>query len=394
MLIAFFLWASWGYGVLVGAEELDAGGVAEASTKKIPAESPLENLDQEDKFQAWDYSWRGRMFALGVSDTTEESRVSGLQLSGGLKKKFSEYFDFATSLQARFETGTTHSLYEVNRVANGIWLDEAQANVHLVPHFVTLSAGAINQRYLQNPLLLTELSFPAVQEKFQWEGAGLSLGLVIQQAVPTSMSLSTRSVAKEKLPSFFTETFFANYNPQQSLWSINGRVGAFAFYDLPSSVAYDSRTQGNFAEGEFPENSSFRYGFRGLTYGGDLGLKLKNVQLKAGADALINQEAPQKYGRGLLTYVQAGVKGFGQWTLIPRAEYFRNERQSSPAFYNSADYGHNNRHGFAYELKAENLKLGVAFKAKYSDAQLIEEFPSQANTKIIMIYMDIFNGVN
>jgi hypothetical protein len=167
------------------------------------------------------------------------------------------------------------------------------------------------------------------------------------------------------------------------------RAGLFDFQDLPSQVAFDSFTQGNLVDPSIPESSYFLTSFRGYNAGADIEAHVAGpLAIRLGADYLHNTEAPSKYADGLLVFSEGKWSG-AKWVFVPRFEYFRNERQSSPAFYNSADYGHNNRHGFSYEFKMARADQGFAVKGRYTDAALIETDASQANSKIFMVYLEI-----
>ncbi len=382
ILLAFLPAVAWSKQTTLN--EISGKGATSQESLKAPT-APVD--------KSWVYNWNARIFGLGVNDDTEDARVSGAQIYGDVAKKFNPYLDTAMGLRARFSTGSTHSLYALNRVENGIQLDQAFLNLNPIPRYATVTLGAINQRFLQNPLLVDELSFPAVRERLSFESKSFYVGVMAQQAIPASSSLSTRTVEKEPMPSFFTETAMFAYSPVKAV-IVKGRGGRFTFNDLPSQVAFESYAQGNLVDADVPQSARFEHEFSGWTYGGEISAKLTSkLSVAVGADALTNEKAPSEYADGLLSFGEAKFQVTKSWSAIPRFEYFRNERHSSPAFYNSADYGHNNRHGYSYEVRVQSPSEGMAFKAKYTDSRLIEEDPLQANSQIMMLYLELSDEV-
>lgn len=357
-----------------------------------PAPELKTQIEQNQSPFVW--SWNARLFGRGVSDETEQSRTTGLALLGHGRRRFNDYLDIGAGAWLHLQSGSTHSLYDTNRVENGVMLDEAYANFHILPEFITLTGGALNQRFLKNPLLVDEVSFPAVHERFRIQSGALSASLVLQQAIPTSTSLSTRTVEKEPLPYFLTETLFLDYK-FSSESRLGLRLGHFAFSDLPAQVAYDSFAQGNIVDASVPETSRFQSGFNGFNFGSDFKTDISGrTQASIGIDLIRNLEAQSRYSDAALAYTQVDWRLNSRWSFTPTLLYFRNERQTSPAYYNSADYGHNNRHGFSYELKLTSAAQGLSIKGRYTDAALIETDPLQANSKIFMVYLEMYDATS
>ena len=72
--------------------------------------------------------------------------------------------------------------------------------------------------------------------------------------------------------------------------------------------------------------------------------------------------------------------------LIPRAEYFFNESDSAPAFYNASDYGHNNRQGYAGQLDyVHKSKHSFKIGGRFVNADLINQNSEQSKQQFFMI---------
>lgn len=346
---------------------------------------------ETSRSESWATNWSAALFGRGVSGQNEESRNAGVLALGQAHYKFNPFIEAGLGAWARMESGSTHSLYEINRQHSGFWLDEAFVNVHAAPDYVTLSGGALNQRVFKNPLFVDEVSFPAARERFGVTGRRGQVEVLFQQAIPTSTSMSTRTVEKEALPTLVTESLLLGL-PLMHRSKLALRATHFTFSGLPAQVALDSFTNGNIVNADVPQRARFVYGFSGFTYGGEVDLDIRaGVRVQMGGDVLHNSRAPSEYADGVLIFSQVEVLWDSTWKLTPRIEYFRSERQASPAFYNSADYGHNNRQGMSYGLRLANSRQRLAFKAEYTDTYLIEADPLQANAKIFMLSLEMFN---
>ncbi len=368
-------------------------GVAFALSISVSAQeqSSVHIAPEASISQAWETNWSAALFGRGVSGQNEESRNAGVLALGQAHYKFSPFVDAGIGAWARMESGSTHSLYEINRQHNGFWLDEAFVNFNAFPDYVTISGGALNQRVFKNPLLVDEVSFPAVRERLGVVSRRGHMSLLFQQAIPTSTSMSTRTIEKEAMPTLLSESLMVGV-PFGRRLKLELRATHFTFSRLPSQVAFDSFGSGNIVNADVPQRAYFIYGFSGFSYGGDLDVDLSaGVKARVGASLLHNSQAPSEYADASLLFSELDFLWSSTWKLTPRVEYFRSERQASPAFYNSADYGHNNRQGMGYGLRLANQRQRLAFKAEYTDTYLIEADPLQANAKIFMLSLEMFN---
>ena len=366
------------------------------SSMKAPSEgrlsAPRKALDLPDEKPDFTMDYRLGLYGRGVSDSLEKSVATGLSGAATLNYHPETWIGAVLTPGMVIESGSLASLYDSNQPRNQVYLD--QAELQLKPlDFFTFSAGAINQRFLASPLLLDSQSFPAVMEKLHFGDRAFKASLTAQQAIPTSLSMSTMTSDKEPLPTLMTETVQIEINANRDV-KFTARGTRFDFVNLPTQVAYKSQLNGNTCiSGDVPQSKRFTCQYAGYTGGGQMDIRLaKAVVVSGGGDYIINTSAPADESQGFLTFGQLKFPITPTWRVIPRGEFFYNQGDTSPAFYNAVAYGHSNRQGYAADLRVENLKHGFAVRARYVDARLVETNPNQADTTIFFLGLELFGA--
>jgi hypothetical protein len=154
----------------------------------------------------------------------------------------------------------------------------------------------------------------------------------------------------------------------------------FSFQNLSSSVAQSSLDFGNSTEGT-GTSRRFLYGFEGNNMAGDFTWHFsKKWQIQFNGQYLFNEKAPDGRNQGHLAEFGAG---HDQLTL--RVGTFRNESDSSPAFYNARSLGHNNVQGQIISLLSQGKDYFMRFSLVNS--QPIQKSNVQSNMQIINFTM-------
>jgi len=371
-------------------------GAHAQSSMKAPQEGRLsatkKALDIPDEKPDFTMSYRLGLYGRGVSDSLEKSVATGLSGAATLHYHPEKWMEATLTPGMVIESGSLASLYDANVPRNQVYLD--QAELQLKPFdFLTFSGGAINQRFLASPLLLDSQSFPALMEKVHVGDRNFKISFIAQQAIPTSLSLSTMTSDKEPLPSLMTETAQLEFNASKDV-KITARGTRFDFSNLPTQVAYKSSLNGNSCiSGDVPQSMRFTCNYSGYTAGGQMDVRVyKAVVASGGGDYIINTSAPSDEAQGFLTFGQLKFPLTATWRMITRGEFFYNQGDTSPAFYNAVAYGHSNRQGYAGDVRVENLKHGFAVRARYVDARLVELNPNQADTTIFFLGLELFGA--
>ncbi len=349
--------------------------------------APLESYTT--KQNPYKTSWGLGLYSRGVSDSVEKSVATGLGATGTLE--FSPERWLKTTITPGFvvESGSLASLYDANVPRNQIFLDQAVVQATPISQ-VRLAAGAINQRFLESPLLIDAQSFPAAFESLSDHTDNTKWSLTAQQAIPTSISLSTMTSDKEPLPTFFTFSARGEWAPNPEL-NFVARASRFAFSNLPTQVAYKSSLNGNkCVTGDVPQNMRFNCGFAGYTAGLQANSSVyKDYLVSVGGDYILNPEAPSGQNQGYLTFGQVRFALNPAWQMTTRGEFFFNESDASPSFYNAVAFGHSNRQGYAADFKFENRVQHFGIRARYVDARLVEENDNQTDTSIFYLGLEL-----
>lgn len=248
-------------------------------------------------------------------------------------------------------------LYEIGS-NKSIILDEYQPQSQLVLNraflqwspfqSIKVDVGAIPMGSYNSSLLITNGPFLGAVEKLGYEGQSWEVYLKFVQAIPNNNDLSRRvGFVSEGTPKFFMETAGLRWGDAKSFFKVEGST--FRFNSLGSVVAYNSQFLGNSVSGGSTINSAFVYDFSGFNFMGETQFMFNEMYgLNLLGQYLYNEKAPDGRNSG---HLALGGLILGDLTL--KAGIFENQADSSPAFYNTGLYGHNNRSG--YQLGFESI---------------------------------------
>lgn len=354
-----------------------------SATENIAAETKLSLL-KKIKFNT-DLKMRGSSFSEG----TDESQTVQLVINPKADLEFHKYFKLradmtfnlrSSRIQARFQNANfqTFNLNELVVIFNP-------------KNYFELLVGAIDQRHLDNQQLITQLSFPgAMLSKSFVQTDEIQAKLKAQYTIPTSSSLETDRSESEGLPTFKTAGLEFKWKPLKWI-DVNANINYFSFSDLPSVVAYRSDRLGNQVTGDEPTESFFRYGFRGVAQTYSLNIKYTDrISSIFKIKTVENADAPSDRSRAQNLSLGFEFK-FKHFSVKPSLSNFYSESNSSPAVYNSAILGHNNREGFAYGIQVELPQKGFSVTANYVQADLIQVDASQRDLTYLSLYLEVVN---
>ena len=192
----------------------------------------------------------------------------------------------------------------------------------------------------ESPLLVAKVPFAGLKQTFNFGSFSFSA----QQAIPSNNHLAKRiGTIETGTPSFRIETLSLKLGKKHTF---KMDISHFSFRDLSSGISEKSKVLGNSVEGN-GAGSRFTYGFDGYNLAFNTSFILTGYQLELGGHYLYNEKAPEKRNRGHLVFLALKGNQFGA-----SIEQFRNESDSSPAFYNNKNYGHNNMSGQALILSS------------------------------------------
>ncbi len=313
-----------------------------------------------------------------VEDAYQQSRVVGFALEGQANHALDTELTVRVSGAAFVETGTSQSFFSSeHKPASSLSLYEA--SLQWTPHpALAIKGGALSQTFHDNPLLMQYATFPGALERIEI-GDGLKLTLMAEQAVPTAdLSTPTPSSGRIALPYYGMER--ATLSRDFGGFAFETRASHFAFVGLPSGVAAESRFRGNSVTGVGDAGSQFTFAFQGFEAGTRLTIRPTGIaDFSLGGAWLRNLSAPQGAGQGYHVFAESRIPAGRRVTLTPRVEWFRNESDSSPGYYNSGMLAHNNRQGLGVGILSEFAASNLALDARFVRAAVIETSPFQSD---------------
>ena len=216
--------------------------------------------------------------------------------------------------------------------------------------------------------------------------ANWTIELDLLQSIPSNHTLSRRlGSVNEGSSRFFNEK--VRVKGEGNVASLEASLGHFAFDQLSSSVAYESRLLGNTVNGFKNINNKFKYSFVG--WNGDFSVDLKSIPgITMTLDSVwhLNTNAPNGKNLGY----KAGPSIAWELNNIVYKlgiDTFENQSDSTIAYYSSKSYGHVNRKGNALSLNVSDNKNELSYGFKAVQADLIETVPLQAEDRILSIFL-------
>ncbi len=323
------------------------------------------------------YEWRVGLAGESYEEQTNKDVGTSANIDLKLTKLLSENFYFKFEGSFGYSSGNTQlaiSEFYSNSFFNP---NELTLNLDLYEHIV-LSAGNINQGFLNAPLLISSgRSFPGFKQKIFTNYKKHEFGLIGQQTVPTSKAFNIDRQDKEAVPSFYTATIFSDFSfsspvsqlPTAKLnWTTN--LSYFAYNDLPNVVAQDGRLYGHlFVDGTEAE-AQFLYEFAGYLVNTQLELIDEN-NYSLGVRGYWADNVEAKTNDRLESIQYFATKNINNLILDVSFENFFKDSEASPAIYSASSYGRNNRKGRVYGAGIEFTKLKFRIEGRYYDIDTI-----------------------
>ncbi|MGZ3798262.1 MAG: hypothetical protein ACXVB1_17965, partial [Pseudobdellovibrionaceae bacterium] len=334
-------------------------------------------------------TWKMGLSGVNAQDSQSSSQFVGFVLDA--KMKYWLHPELFANLDPNilFENGSYQSIDGDHKSGSGVYFQEA--GVHwLFMKNSTLSAGALNQGKNHSELLIAGQAFPAIRGEAELFRMGnTSTFLDIEQAIPTSSSLSTNTTALESTPRFLSASLALNYESDDYFWKT--RLGAFSFDNLPSAVAYQSSLLGNTVLSLTETESQFVYKYQGIEATTALRFPLmRGWDFTSSASYVQNDKASSHLNRAYA--LKAGSEFFfiGRKSLDVNLTSFRIEPDAAVAYFNTGRYFNTNRIGYNVEsflkFNKYNFKIGLG----YTEAEVIYLSPVQSREKIFMLMLETF----
>lgn len=318
-----------------------------------------------------------------IDEAYAQSRSVGLGADLNVDHRLSDNLTARLSVGLNLDTGSSQNTFtDEYKPVQGVALLDAYLNWSPIQD-LDLRGGAINQGWLDSPLLVGNKAFPAAMAAWKAKINQFYVQLAAEGAIPTSDTTNSVPRGNDPLPSANFERVSVGMELTKTT-GFEAHVGHFAFSNLPSGVALESRYRGNSVTGVGDQGSSFIYDFSGIETGANAKTELSSrLSAKVDASWLTNLRAPLNQSRGMLLQLETAYLATPNMTLAPSLELFRSESDSSPAYYNTSALAHNNRQGLGAGLRLGLAKEQLDVQGSWVNARVIQTNPFQSD----------FNGV-
>lgn len=351
-----------------------------------PIQKSILKSTQQNYNSKYRLRWKTNLGYQTFESLTDSSSIAAGGFTFEGKGKLANELALKLNAQMKFESGTTQSLYRELDQNNGFFIREAYADYRPFS-FLRLKAGAISQKYLNAPLLVSQRSFPAIVEKLYIKRENTSIILSAQQAIPTSSSFDQERSDKEPQASFQTQTLEGRIILGNL--KMKGFITNYQFKNLPSKVAFESSIFGNTVPDNDVGFSNFVFDYAGQVLGAEANLKFGAYEYGAGVQQIENKKAIEKFNTGRLGFIRALIP-LGDDELEAKFERFFNESDSSVAYYNSALYGHNNRVGYSAFAKYSFRNRGFSINLGYVNSDVINQKALESKEEKFQLQLETF----
>jgi hypothetical protein len=303
----------------------------------------------------------------------DEGNAAYVRAMGTFELPLARWIWIKADPQLNLYSSRVQARYDDESYESGVRILDGYVGVKPI-QVIELHLGIIGQNHLRQPMLLSsQRSFPGVTEIATYRAWKVQL----EQVVPTSSSLDSERVDKEKLPRLTTASIEATTRVLKTAdWTVWG--GRFQWSGLPSKVAQESKLWGNSVNGEVAPGAFFVSQFHGWQAGTKLCVcgnespvgalfefnRIRNVAAPSGLNDA------QSFGLGPQIVM-------GDRTLEILYRRFFIEKDAAIAIYNSSAYG-TNRIGDEVELKYTLKDHGFSIVGGWLNSLTLRDNADQA----------------
>ena len=316
-----------------------------------------------------------------VDNKQVEARVFGVLGLVDVDMPFTDTLRLDLSVGAILETGSNNSFIIDEYAPNRLWLLR-RAAIEWNPYsFLSFEAGAIDQGDYGSLLLVTSSAFLGFRQSLALElSENHSFYIKLLQAIPNNINLNQRiGVVQDGTPSYMMQTL--GMDLEGDLLSLKIEGSRFAYNSLSTGIAFQSQFLGNSVRGGSALNSDFIYGFAGYNFMGSTTFMFTDqVGVEFEMQYLYNEKAAEARNKGHLYEAEIIL---GSWEI--GGGVFRNESDSSPGYYNSKAYSHNNHEGFSAKIEYDDEIEQREIELVYIDSSPIQFNTFQSDTKKVIL---------
>ncbi len=308
------------------------------------------------------------------SNVSDEKTAGNLRVESLFRYKFMDGLNFKADVRLGLLAQRSQQDISTDAFDDGFRMKQAYFEYEPL-NKIKLMAGVVNQDklFLSIPLLLDDRGFPGLAQSATFTNGENQLTFFAFEAVPTSRSLNTNRIEKEKTPVYLSQGLKGEWHLREDL-TVTPFLMHYSFQNLPSVVASEGYSEGNsLAFWTTESNAVFKYNFNGITAGSNLKYQFASKSSATlGYTYIQNLSAPQAYNSGALLSGELNLR-YQDMAFRPALFSFYNESDTSPAAYNDLRFGHNNREGYGGQMRVDFLKWKFSTTARYIGADVINQ---------------------
>jgi len=335
-----------------------------------------------------DVAWKMSVTNRNYFDESASQIVLQPKLYGLLNHSFLPTVDFSVAYLLDTRVGATQSTYIRKKSNSPIYPAHMYVSIRpLVSRPLFVRGGLVNQEFLNAPLFITDWAFIGLQQEYILHNEILlqyvdNLKLVVQQAIPSSDTSLEYLEQVQKVATFYTASLFASAFIQNQAQT-TANLTAFRFNNLSSVTAAHGRIYGNDVHPDYvgsDADEEFLYPFYGLytrvtsryNVFPELGVELDasflwNIGATLGASQRIEDDGRDTSGAfGYNMWLGLHIPIAREVMMVLNLEYFNNDSNTAPAYYNSDRYVGTGRYGVIVGVKSIFEKYNVFFNLQYA----------------------------
>lgn len=236
----------------------------------------------------------------------------------------------------------------------------------------SFQVGSIDQSYLDAPLLVSNRSFLSSLMGYLHMKDDYEIQGIFQVSMPSVVNTFKRYSEIADTP-YFTSLFIYGEWIPSNYYSFRGHVTGFHFSHLPALMAHQSKLYGNTIKG-VSSSARFAYPYYGTNFDISSQMRIsRNTYFSIGYNGILNMGAPLEHAWGERLYAMLDINAGNLAKIYSRIEYFHNNSDTAPAYFNSEVYGHNDRKGVLVEVKAFLPKSNFEIGTRYVNSKPVQD---------------------
>lgn len=318
--------------------------------------------------------WRARILGESAKLTTQGSETAGVDLRVRSRYHLNSLLSADVYLRGKFESGHSQDFFGDLEPASGVFVREGVIRITPMDDTI-IKAGVIDQDWIDFSMLSFRKSFPGAYAGYSHTFADtVRAAIETQYTIPTSTTLSSRTVGREKTPSHIVHRLTLSTSDCDN-YCLSAAGALYEYKNLPSTIAFESASYGNddlLRGGQL--NSQFVFPFKG--WFSDLRGSVKPfggmTEVYGRWATIVNQEAADTFNEGQSLHLGVNFDLQDHLATFEYVDFFA-ESDVVPAYYNSWAIGHTNRTGFALHARLEFKKYNFRLRTYYYKANEINE---------------------